>query len=225
MALLIYVDDILVEGTDSHQITKLKQFLDKTFKIKNLGHLNYFLGLEVYRTSEGLNLCQRKYALEILEENGFLDAKPAQTPITARKKLTSLEGTLLDKPEQYRRLIGKLLYLTNTRPYISYAVQQLSQFVDKPRNTHLMAAHRILRYIKGSPGKGLFYPACSQIKMQGFSDSDRATCSVTRKSITGYCIYLGQSLISWKTKKQVTVSRSSSEAEYRALASTVCEIQ
>ncbi|XP_019171418.1 PREDICTED: uncharacterized protein LOC109166974 [Ipomoea nil] len=225
MALLIYVDDILVAGTDSSQIDRLKQFLDKTFKIKDLGHLNYFLGIEAFRSTNGLNICQRKYTLEILKEYGFMDAKPAKTPITAGQKLSSLEGTPLDKPEVYRTLVGKLLYLTNTRPEITYAVQQLSQYVDKPRNTHLMAAHRVLRYLKGSPRKGMFYPANSQIKLQGFSDSDWATCAETRKSVTGYSIYLGKSLISWKTKKQATVSRSSSEAEYRALASTVCEVQ
>ncbi|XP_019195815.1 PREDICTED: uncharacterized protein LOC109189657 [Ipomoea nil] len=207
------------------QITELKNFLDKVFKIKDLGHLNYFLGIEAFRTPNGLNLCQRKYTLEILQENGFLDAKPTSTPVTTSQKLSSLEGTALAKPEDFRRLVGKLLYLTNTRLEISFAVQQLSQFVDKPMDTHLMAAHRVLRYLKGSPGKGLFYPSHSQLKLQGFSDSDWATCSETRKSITGYCIFVGESLISWKTKKQVTVSRSSSEAEYRVLASTVCEIQ
>ncbi|XP_019171136.1 PREDICTED: uncharacterized protein LOC109166695 [Ipomoea nil] len=180
---------------------------------------------EAFRSTQGLNLCQRKYTLDILKEYGFLEAKPACTPITAGQKLTSTEGTKLDNPEVYRRLIGKLLYLTNTRPDITYAVQQLSQFVDQPRDIHLVAAHRILRYLKWAPGKGLFYSAKSHLKLYGFSDSDWATCAETRKSITGFCIYLGESLISWKTKKQATVSRSSSEAEYRALASSVCEIQ
>ncbi|XP_019181778.1 PREDICTED: uncharacterized protein LOC109176833 [Ipomoea nil] len=111
------------------------------------------------------------------------------------------------------------------KPDISHVVQQLSQFVDKPTSTHLIAAHRVLRYLKGSPGKGLFYHSKSQFKIQGISYSDSANCVKSRKSVTGYCIYLGSNLISWKTKKQATVSKSSSEAEYRALASTVCEIQ
>ncbi|XP_019190323.1 PREDICTED: uncharacterized protein LOC109184740 [Ipomoea nil] len=199
--------------------------LDAAFRIKDLGRLSYFLGLEALRVPSGLYLCQRKYTLEILEENGFLDAKPAKTPCNAGQKLTKDEGKLIEKPEIYRKLIGKLLYLTNTRPDISYSVQQLSQFVDEPKDTHLNAAHRVLRYLKGSPGKGLFYPSQSQAKLQGFSDSDWVACTESRKSITGFCVYLGNSLISWKSKKQVTVSRSSSEAEYRALAATVCEIQ
>ncbi|XP_019181628.1 PREDICTED: uncharacterized protein LOC109176678 [Ipomoea nil] len=132
----------------------------------------------------------------LVAESGFLDAKPAKTPCITGQKLTNLEGKLLESPEIYRKLVGKLLYLTNTRPDITFAVQHLSQFVDKPRNAHLVAAHRVLRYLKGSPGKGLFYTSKSQIKLQGFSYSDWATCAETRKSVTGYCIYLGNSLIS-----------------------------
>ncbi|XP_019158583.1 PREDICTED: uncharacterized protein LOC109155352 [Ipomoea nil] len=225
IALLVYVDDILVAGTNDNQIKELKQMLDSSFKIKDLGKLNYFLGIEAYRTPNGINLCQRKYTLEILKENNFLDAKPAKTPFTTGQRLNNTDGKLIINPEEFRRLVGKLLYLTNTRPDISYATQQLSQFVDKPRDIHLIAAHRVLRYLKGSPGKRLFYPSNSPTKLLAFSDSDWATCTETRKSVTGYCVYLGKSLISWKTKKQATISRSSAEAEYRALASTVCEIQ
>lgn len=127
--------------------------MDDSFKIKDLGQLHYFLGIEAFRNPSGINLCQRKYTLEILKENGFLEAKPAKTPCNTGQKLTISDGTLLDNPEVYRRLVGKLLYLTNTRPNICYDVQQLSQFVDKPRDTHLTAAHRVLRYLKGSPGK------------------------------------------------------------------------
>ncbi|XP_019157728.1 PREDICTED: uncharacterized protein LOC109154379 [Ipomoea nil] len=218
-------DDILVEGTDSGEIRRIKGMLNTLYKIKDLGQLNYFLGIEALRTPSGINLCQRKYTLEILQENGFLDAKLAKTPCTPGSKVTSSEGILIDNPESYRRLVGKLLYLTNTRPGISYSVQQLSQYVDKPRDTHLVAAHRLLRYLKGSPRKVLYYSSNSELKLQGFCDSDWATCAETRKSITGFCVFLGDSLISWKTKKQATISRSSSEAEYKALATTVCEIQ
>ncbi|XP_019192723.1 PREDICTED: uncharacterized protein LOC109187019 [Ipomoea nil] len=196
MALLIYVDDILVAGSDSQQIHSLKEFLDKTFKIKDLGHINYFLGLEAFRTDNGLNLCHRKYTLEILKENGFQGPSQFILPSVQDKSSATLREISL-----------------------------INQKFIEDWDTHLMAAHRVLRYLKGSPGKGLFYPADSATKLQGFSDSDWATCADSRKSITGFCIYLGQSLISWKTKKQATVSRSSSEAEYRALASTVCEIQ
>ncbi|XP_019150225.1 PREDICTED: uncharacterized protein LOC109147043 [Ipomoea nil] len=112
-----------------------------------------------------------------------------------------------------------------TRPDITYAIHHLSQFVSALTDMHMVAAHRVLRYIKGSPGKGLFYPAATAPSLKAFSDSDWASCPETRKSVTGFCIFLGNSLVSWRSKKQPTVSVSSSEAKYRALATTACELQ
>ncbi|XP_019150409.1 PREDICTED: uncharacterized protein LOC109147234 [Ipomoea nil] len=211
IAILVYVDDILVASASLNLITDLKQFLDTTFRIKDLGPLGYFLGIETHQGKDGLSLCQRKYALEILEEAGFLESKSASTPMIPGLKLIHGEG--------------RLLYLTATRPDIAYATQQLSQFVDSPTDIHLTAAHQVLRYIKASPGQGLFYPSQTELHLRAFSDSDWAACIETRKSVTGFYIFLGPSLISWRSKKQVTISRSSSEAEYRALTAIVCEVQ
>ncbi|XP_031111756.1 uncharacterized protein LOC116015721 [Ipomoea triloba] len=172
-----------------------------------------------------LNLCQRKYTREILKEAGFLNCKPVSTPLVPNQRLTKDGGTILEDISSYRRLVGRLLYLTTTRPDISFAVQQLSQFIDAPTTDHLAAAHRVLRYIKNAPGQGLFYPRNGEMQLNVFSDSDSASCLDSRKSVTGFCIFLDYALIWWKSKKQTTVSRSSSEAEYRALASTVCEVQ
>ncbi|XP_019189875.1 PREDICTED: uncharacterized protein LOC109184335 [Ipomoea nil] len=206
-------------------IKELKCFLDTTFKIKDLGSLGYFLGIEAHISNDGLNLYQRKYALDILNEEGFLSCKPASTPMVPGHQLQKEGGTLLQDSSSYRRLVGRLLYLTATRPDITYAVQQLSQFVDTPTNEHLVAAHRVLRYIKKAPGQGIFYPRNGAMQLNVFSDSDWASCPETRRSVTGFCIFLGTAPVSWRTKKQATVSRSSSEAEYRALAATVCEVQ
>ncbi|XP_019173301.1 PREDICTED: uncharacterized protein LOC109168901 [Ipomoea nil] len=170
-------------------------------------------------------MTQRKYALELLEETDFLFCKPAKTPMVTSIKLSKNTGERLEDTTQYRRLIGKLLYLTITRPDICYGTQQLSQFLDCPTNEHMQAAHRVLRYIKASPGQGLFFSANTSLQLKGFTDSDWASCPDTRRSITGFYTFLGSSLISWKSKKQVTISRSSSEAEYRALATTACEMQ
>ncbi|XP_031096867.1 uncharacterized protein LOC116001110 [Ipomoea triloba] len=225
LALLIYVDDILVASPNLSLIQELKTHLDNAFKIKDLGTLGFFLGIEAHLDSSGLNLCQRKYTLDILSDSGFLDCKPVSTPMVPGHHLDKDNGTPLSDAGSYKRLVGRLLYLTATRPEITYVVQQLSQFVDAPTNEHFTAAHRILRYINKAPGQGIFYPKGDHLQLKVFSDSDWATCSTTRKSITGFCVFLGSALISWRSKKQATVSRSSSEAEYRALAATVCEVQ
>ncbi|CAJ2665883.1 unnamed protein product [Trifolium pratense] len=144
-----------------------------------------------------------------------------------RKSDGSIESSdsLLPDPTSFRRLLGKLIYLTNIRPDLCFAVHKLSQYITAPHQCHYDAALHILKYVKGCPGKSIFFSSTSNIKLTAFSDSDWAACPETRKSVTGFCIFLGSSLISWKSKKQATISRSSSEAEYRALTDAACEIQ
>ena len=223
--LLIYVDDMLLTGDDRAEINSVKKVLDDLFRIKDLGPLKFFLGLEVARSSRGISLCQRKYVLELLESAGLLGCRPISTPMDSNLKLQRDDGNPFHDPPAYRRLVGQLLYLTTTRPDINFAVTSLSQFLHAPMVSHYHAALRILKCLKCAPGLGLFFPSASDLHLKGFSDNDWATCPDTRRSATGYQIYLGNSLISWKSKKQHTVSRSSFEVEYRALAATTCEIQ
>jgi hypothetical protein len=223
-ALLVYVDDIILAGTSLSEFARIKGILDSQFKIKDLGSLKYFLGLEVAQSKEGITISQRKYCLDLLKDSGFLGSKPAATPLDPAVKLHNDSGKPYEDISSYRRLIGRLLYLTNTRPNISFAVQQLSQFLHKPIFAHYNAACRVIRYLKHNPGRGLLFPRHSELQLLGFSDADWAGCIETRRSTTGYCFFLGSSLVSWKAKKQMTVSRSSSEAEYRALSTATCEL-
>ncbi|XP_019420689.1 PREDICTED: uncharacterized protein LOC109330873 [Lupinus angustifolius] len=202
-----------------------KSVLDKSFKIKNLGNLRYFLGLEIARSKNGIHMNQRKYAMSLLEEICSLASKLTTIPFDPTVKLQHNKGTPLQDAASYRRLVGRLLYLTISRPDISYAVQQLSLFMANPLDSHHKVALRVLHYLKKSLVQGLFFSSNSLMQFSAFSDFDWACCLDSRKSITCFCIFIGPTLISWKTKKQNIVSRSSTEAEYHAFGSLVCELQ
>ncbi|PNX95813.1 retrovirus-related Pol polyprotein from transposon TNT 1-94 [Trifolium pratense] len=224
-SLLVYVDDIVLAGNCLAEIQVTKSKLHEAFGIKDIGVLKFFLGLEVAHSEQGITLCQRKYCLDLLNETGNLGCKPSSIPMDPSHRPHHDDSTPHENITEYRALVGKLLYLTSTRPDIAFPVQQLSQFLDAPTSLHFKAAHKVLRYLKGNPGTGLFFPRNSSLQLSGFSDADWGGCPDSRRSITGYCFFIGQSLVCWKSKKQLTVSKSSSEAEYRALASTTCELQ
>ncbi|XP_058111131.1 uncharacterized protein LOC131254143 [Magnolia sinica] len=220
----VYVDDIIVTSDDSTTISDIKSHLVSTFEVKDLGSLYYFLSIEIARSCSGISLYQRKYTLDLLNETGMLGCKPVATPLEINHQLTSLLGESLSDPGPYQRLIGRLIYLTITRPDISHAVSVLSQFMHSPRAAHFDAAYHVLRYLKGSPGKGLLYSRHGHLSIFAFSDADWAGAKDDRKSTTGYCSFVGSNLVTWKSKKQPVVARSSAEAEYRAMAHTTYEL-
>ncbi|XP_073017888.1 uncharacterized protein [Primulina eburnea] len=215
---------IIIVGPSSDIIQSLKTYLQGNFKLKDLGSLKYFLGLEIARSQHGICLSQRHYSLTLLENTDFLASKQTPTPMEPRLRLNNIDGEPLVDISQYRSIIGRLLYLTFSRPDIMFAVHKLSQFVSKPRTCHLQPVHHLLRYLKSTPGQGIYFSASSSTHLRAFSDADWASCPDTRKSVIGFCIFLGDALVAWKAKKQATISRSSTEAEYRALASTTSEI-
>ncbi|KAK2971003.1 hypothetical protein RJ640_001517 [Escallonia rubra] len=222
--LVVYVDDIVITGDDCTGITSLKKFLQTKFHTKDLGQLKYFLGIEVTRSKKGIFLSQRKYVLDLLVETGKAGAKPCNTPMNPSVHLTKDDGDRLDDPEKYRRLVGKLNYLIVTRPDIAYAVSTVSQFMSEPTVKHWAALEQILCYLKGAPGLGLLYSNHGHSYIECFSDADWAGSKLDRKSTTGYCVFVGGNLVSWKSKKQSVVSRSSAESEYRAMAQSTCEV-
>ncbi|CAL1382055.1 unnamed protein product [Linum trigynum] len=206
---LIYVDDVILAGDDLVFIQSVKTFLHDRFTIKDLGPLKYFLGIEVARSGKGIVLNQRKYVLDILADTGFQATCPSSTPIEQNHQLGRTPSPPAPDPAAFRRLVGRLLYLTVTHPDITYAVNILSQAVHAPTQAHLDAAHRVLRYLKASPGCGLLLPAHGPLRLTAYRDADWGGCQTTRRSTTGYFIRLGSSPVSWRTKKQTAVARSS----------------
>lgn len=224
ICLLVYVDDVLLTSPMQSLIDEVRDYLHAQFTIKDLGSAKFFLGIEIARSEAGTVLCQRKYILDIISQAGLLECRSVSTPLPAGLVLTQGTEARLEDPEPYRRLVGQLLYLNLTRPDISYVAQQLSQYVANPTHSHWTAALHVLRYLKGCPSLGLFISTSNSLALTAYSDADWASCIDSRNSLTGYCVYFGSTLLSWKCKKQDTVSVSFAEAEYRALSITVREI-
>ena len=190
------MDDIILTGSCSVAISEVKNYLQSHFKLKYLGHLHYFLGIEIPRSPEGIYLHQRKYGINLMKQAGLLGSKPSTITLPTQHNLHNLSGTPLTDGTSYRRLVGQLIYLTVTRPELSYPVHILSQFMSHPTDAHWDAAIKLVKLVKVS--------SCLQKVL---------------------CLMLGNSLLSWKCKKQNVVSRSSAEAEYRSMANALCEVK
>ncbi|GJS96375.1 ribonuclease H-like domain-containing protein [Tanacetum coccineum] len=220
--LLIYVDDIILTASCPALLQQIIGSLNNEFDMTDLGALNYFLGISADRTPTGLFLSQKKYALQLLERAHMVTCNPSRTPVDTESKLGP-EGAPVQDPTLYRSLAGGLQYLTFTRPDLSYAVQQICLYMHDPREPHLAALKRILRYVQGTLDLGLHLYASSTTSLVGYTDADWAGCPSTRRSTSGYCVFLGDNLLSWSAKRQHTLSRSSAEAEYRGVANVVAE--
>ncbi|KFK29449.1 hypothetical protein AALP_AA7G135900 [Arabis alpina] len=222
---LLYVDDIIITGNCSTRVQKFIELLGERFSLKDQGPLSYFLGLEVYRTAAGLKVTQTKYINDLLRRVNMLDAKSVATPMADKPPLTKRCGTSLTDPTEYRMVIGSLQYLLLTRPDVAFAVNKLAQFMECPSTEHWSAAKRVLRYLCGTRDRGLFFSADNPTYLHAYSDADWAGDKDDYTSTGAYLVYLGKHLISWSSKKQPTVARSSTEAEYRSVSFTASEVQ
>jgi histone deacetylase 1/2 len=224
--MLIYVDDIIVSSSSDQAIVALVKDLNKDFAIKDLGDLHYFLGIEVKKIQNRLLLRQEKYAMDILDKVGMRDCKPSPTPLSSSNSLSLVSGELLGPEDstKYRSIVGALQYLTLTRPDIAFSVNKVCQFLHAPTTVHWTAVKRILRYVRDTVGIGITFQPSSSTFLSAFSDADWTGCIDDRRSTGGFAIFIGPNLVSWSARKQATVSRSSTEAEYKALANATAEM-
>jgi hypothetical protein len=220
--LLLYVDDLFLTR-EENLITKCKKRLASEFEMKDLGLMHYFLGLEVWQSLERIFLNQGKYAVEILKIFDMLESKPMNTPMEMNLKLLVdtlselIDGTL------YRHIIGSLMYLTDTRPDICFAMNTLSQFLVEPRHVHLVAAKHVMRYLKGTLDCGLNYDGDHDFTLSGYTNSYWAGSVSDRKITSGCCFSLGSTMISWQSRKQSSIALNTVEAEYIVACSSSCK--
>lgn len=223
--LLLYVDDIVLTASSSVLLHHVISAIHAEFTIKDMGAVHYFLGIHVQRNASGFFLQQQQYALDLLERAGMTDYRPCDTPVDTAGKLSSTEGAALSSSDasDYRSMVGALQYLTMTRPDLQYAVQQACLHMHTPTTAHQALVKRILRYIRGTTELGLHLGRSDKMELVAYSDADWAGCPDTRRSTSGFCVFLGDTMVSWSSKRQTTVSRSSAEAEYRGVANAVAE--
>ncbi|XP_048436024.1 uncharacterized mitochondrial protein AtMg00810-like [Pyrus x bretschneideri] len=195
----------------------------RLFSMKDLGPLSYFLGMEVHRSANGMHMAQAKYVMDLLTRTNMLDCKPVSTHAINGHRLSLYDGEPFSDVTEFRSVVGVLQYLTFTRPDIAFAVNQVCQYMHRPTTTHWIAVKHILRYLKTTPDHGLVYKP-SSFNLVAYADADYAGDPDDRKSTGGYCIFLGNNLISWSSNKQRGVSRSSTESDYRQLAYTAATI-
>ncbi|KAL3838972.1 hypothetical protein ACJIZ3_023563 [Penstemon smallii] len=222
--ILVYVDDIVLTGSCSSAIETLTSLLSKNFPVRNLGGLHYFLGLECSRSSSGLLISQKKYILDLLRRTNMADCKPINSPMATNTRHTAYDSPSFDNPTLYRSVVGSLQYLLFTRSDLAFSVNKVCQYMHSPRISHWQSVKRILRYLKCTADFGLLLRPSPNPCLAAFTDADWAGSLDDRKSTGGYCVFYGKNLISWSSKKQSTIARSSTEAEYKALALATCEL-
>jgi hypothetical protein len=211
-----YVDDIIFGSTNQKSCEEFSSVMTQKFEMSMMGELNYFLWFQVKQLKDDTFISQTKYTQDLLKRFGMMDAKPAKTPMGTDGHVDLNKGGKSVDQKAYRSMIGSLLYLCASRPNIMLSVCMCARYQSNPRECHLVAVKRILRYLVSTPCFGIWYPKVSTFDLIGYSDSDYAGCKVDRKSTSGTCQFLGRSLVSLSSKKQTSIALSTAEAEYVA---------
>ena len=215
----IYVDDIIFGSKNMSMCDNFASCMKNEFEMSMMGELNFFLGLQIRQTSNGIFVSQSKYVNDLLKKFDLKNIKPIGTPMNPSIKIDKDENGKSIDMTMYRGMIGSLLYLTASRPDIMFSVCLCARFQANPKESHLVAVKRIFRYLKGTMDLGLWYPRGTTFDLINYSDADYAGCKLDRKSTSGTCHFLGRSLVSWFSKKQHSVALSTTEAEYVAAGS------
>ncbi|KAG7599301.1 Integrase catalytic core [Arabidopsis suecica] len=219
MVVSLYVDDIIVTGSNIKEIEQFKEEMKNEFEMTDLGELSYFLGMEVTQNEEGIFLSQENYAKKLLKKFGMQDCKSLSTPLTPHGKKKEVLKENLEDVTKYRSMIGGLLYLCASRPDIMYASSYLSRYMAAPTMQHYQEAKRVLRYVKGTLNYGIQFKRVEEPELVGFSDSDWGGSVEEKKSTSGYVFTIGSGACCWNSSKQKTVAQSTAEAEYIAICS------
>jgi hypothetical protein len=220
----IYVDDIVFGGMSDPMVKMFVNQMQSEFEMSLVGELTYFLGLQVKQMEDTIFISQSKYAKNIVKKFGMENANHKRTPAATDLKLSKDEHGVSVDQSLYRSMIGSLLYLTASRPDISFAVGVCARYQAEPKMSHLNQVKRILKYVSGTSDYGILYSHGEDTRLLGYCDADWAGSADDRKSTSGGCFFLGSNLISWFSKKQNCVSLSTAEAEYIAAGSSCSQL-
>jgi uncharacterized membrane protein YciS (DUF1049 family) len=221
LIVLVYVDDIIFGCNKDSLVQWFASAMESEFEMSMIGELSFFLGLQITQRSEGMFISQEKYLREMLKRFQMEDSKPVGTPMVTGCKLSKDDDSPDVDQSSYRSMIGSLLYITTSRPDIMHVVGMVGRYQSAPKQSHLLAVKRIFRYLKETMNYGLWYPKNQNFQLSVYSDVDWANCMDERKSTSGGAFFLGDSLVAWLSKKQGSISLSTTEAEY-IVAATCC---
>jgi hypothetical protein len=221
----VYIDDLIITGSDRDNIRSFKEEMAAAFKMSNLILLHYYLGIEVKQRANGISLSQGVYTMKILEMSDMTGCNPCHVPMEARLKLSKQNTQPLVDATAYRSIVGSLRYLVNTRPDLAFIVSYLSRFLEEPQEDHLAAVKKILRYVTGTCHWGLWFGQKkeNQTLLTGFNDADFAGDVDARKSTTRVIFFLANNPITWQLTKEKVVPQYSCESEYIAAANATCQ--